>query len=214
MKYSPEGSFLGIVPLPSEPADGVDFILHPEGGLRPFNTEIVYAWSPFGYLVVGRNDQYRIEMQKATGTVVISRDLDRIELESEEHEEWIAFRERVRSMLAQRGAPEAKVNEIPRRKPFFRSIYAAEDGRLWVLRYAVASKRHDIEPVPGSPGRPLLTWREASTYDVFDSDGVFLGPVVFPNEFRPHVFRGLHAWGVHAEPEAERIVRLRVVPWQ
>ena len=46
---------------------------------------------------------------------------------------------------------------IPDVKPYFRRIHVGEDGRIWVFRYVAAEKRHDIEPVPERPGRPIAS---------------------------------------------------------
>jgi hypothetical protein len=59
-------------------------------------------------------------------------------------------------------------------------------GRIWVSRYAVAV-RVDLSPeyVAERAGRPLYRWREPPLWEVFDSDGAFLGEVIMPPRSYP-----------------------------
>jgi hypothetical protein len=130
----------------------------------------------------------------------------------EEHAEWEAFRQTLVERARARGA-DTEYEPIPGVKPVFRQLYVGEGGRIWVFRYVAAEKRDDIEPLPDRPERPLLTWREPWTYDVFDPDGTFLGSVVVPEGLQPFVFRGEQIWGSLTDDDGvERVVRLRVVP--
>ena len=73
---------------------------------------------------------------------------------------------------------------------YFCDLFAGDDGRIWVFRYVAADKRDDVAPLPDRPEHPLLTWREPSTFDVFEPDGTFLWSVVVPELLEPLVFRG------------------------
>jgi len=169
----------------------------------------LFALSPEGYLAVGRNERYNIELQKPGGAVYLTRDLDPAPVLREEHAEWSAFRE----SFIQNSQSDIEVVPIPWEKPFYREIRAGKEGRIWVFRYVTATKRDDIEPIARRPDRPVLTWREPTTYDVFEPDGTFLGTLVLPDDFEPHVFRGRHIWGTCVEEDGvEKVVRLRVVP--
>lgn len=221
-RYSMEGELLDTFPLPSEWPDRAgpartDFVLMYEGYIRPFTVLTRYVVSPLGYLVVGHNDSYDIELRKPEGTVHLTRDLERVALRPEEQAEWNEFRDGLVRRTAEAGTqvPGRQVEflPIPDHKPFFRELYAGEEGRIWVFRYVAAEKRDVVEPVPGRPDRPLLTWREPFTYDVFEPDGRFLGTVVLPDDFEPRVFRGTRIWGTRTdEAGVEQVVRLRVVP--
>lgn len=216
-KYSIEGQLLDTIPLPTPQATVADpgptgFMLGPEGNIRPFTVMTLYAWSPLGYLAVGRNHRYDIELQKPEGSLHLRRDLAPVLVLPEERAEWNAFRDVVVRRQAERGM-SFEVLPIPTEKPFFRELYAGDDGRIWVFRYVTAVEREDIEPQPGSPDRPLLTWREPFTYDVFEPDGTFLGSVVLPDRFTPMMIRGELLWGVHSDDEGvQRVLRLRVIP--
>ena len=211
-KYSLDGQRLGAIPLPGEDPSGRSFVLAYEGYVRPFTVMTLFAWNPAGFLAVGRNDRYDVELRKPSGSVHLTRALDPIRLEAEELEEWNAFRDRSEQRSRDRGS-KFLPGPIPAQKPFFREIHGAEDGRTWVFRYVRAEERADVEPIPGDPDRPLLTWREPPTYDVFETDGSFLGTVVLPVGFRPYVFRAMHVWGASMDDAGvERVLRLRVVP--
>jgi len=214
VKYSIEGEELGRVTFPPQDMAGAStFVLGSgEGGIFPFPTETRSAWSPLAYLVTGRNDVYDIELRKPEGTVHLTREVAPVPVGGEEHAEWEAFRQ----TLVERARARSRDTEyepIPEVKPFFRQLYVGEDGRIWVFRYVAAEKRDDIEPLPDRPERPLLTWREPWTYDVFDPDGTFLGSVVVPDGLQPFVFRGEQIWGSLTDDDGvERVVRLRVLP--
>jgi hypothetical protein len=209
-KYSPAGDELATVTVPSAEMQGRPFILGPEGNLMPFSVMNVYAWSPLGYLVVGRNNSYSIELRRPDGTVQLSRDLPQLRVGSEERSEWSAFRDRLIRHNRELGGG-VDPSPVPGTKPFFRDLLPAEDGRIWVHRYVAAEKRAGTAPHP-DPERPVLTWREPNLYDVFEPDGTFLGETVFPNGFRPLVIRGDRVWGIHTDDGGvQQVIRMRVM---
>lgn len=210
-EYSLEGDLLGTMPIPSSSTEGADFTLAYER-FNPFTVATQWTWSPLGYMVVGRNSRYDVELRKDTGTVHLSREVEPAAVNDDEMAEWQAFRQRYIDLNSAAGN-EVDGGTIPWQKPFFRELHAAEDGRIWVWRYVAAVERDDIEPIPEQPERPLLTWREPATWDVFEPDGTFLGTVVLPADFSARVFRGDRIWGVRMDDNGiEQVVRLRVVP--
>jgi len=213
VQYSRAGEELGRLEYPPRDLAGAQtFVLGwGEGDIYPFPVETQSDWSPLGYLVTGRNDVYDIEVRRPEGTVHLRRDIPRPEVNSEEQAQWEAHRQRLIERVAARG-DDADFEPIPDVKPYFRQIHVADDGRIWVFRYVEAVERDDIEPVPGQPDRPLLTWREPWTYDVFEPDGTFLGSVVVPETLRPYVIRGERIWGAVERGGIEQVVRLTVVP--
>lgn len=180
-----DGSGLPVDTLhaPSMPGDEL-----PPSGF--FSVGVVWDLHPDGYVVVGRSDAYAIELRKPEGTLVLQRDLERVELNSEERAEWEAVREwqieTQGQFMSQLPPPTPSV------KPFYRSIYAGEDGSIWVRRYVEAVK-HDRagEPAPPEGAPPPRTWREPVVYDVFQDDGTFLGEV--------HVPEGVSLWTYHLD---------------
>jgi len=212
-RYTPGGELIESLPVPHPERDerqGMSFTLRE--GFSSFPVETLPAWSPLGYMVVGRNDRYEVELQRPEGSITIGRDLDAVPIAGEELEEWNAFRAYT---LVLNANGDFEYAPLPSTKPFFKGLEVGLDGRIWVHRYVEAVKRDDVQQLPEIPGRPpnrpLLTWREPTTYDVFEPDGTFLGTVVLPDDITPHVFRGDHIWGVHLDADGvERVVRLRV----
>ena len=207
-RYSLEGELLDTLATPTRDPAGANFMVRE--GFQSFTVETLWAWSRLGYLVAGRNDLYDIELRTPSGTVHVGRDVAPVPLAGEEREEWEAFRTRTIEINADL---DLDVEPLPNHKPFFRELRTGDDGRIWVYRYAAADKRTDIEPIPGLPDRPLLTWREPASFDVFEPDGTFLGSMTLTHDFQPLAFRGEHIWGAHVDADGvERVVRLRVVP--
>jgi hypothetical protein len=211
VRFSIEGEEIERIPLPADDPAGRSVHLSSEG-VSSFGVRTYATFSPLGYVVTGRNDVYDIELRKPEGTVHLRREIPAITLGSEEHQDWEAFRNAYLRLFPPSDSRPGP-HPIPDTKPYFRAIEVGDDGRVWVWRYVAAEKRDDVEPLPDGPDRPLLTWREPWTYDVFEPDGTFLGSVLVPELFRPFVFRGDQIWGVLPDPEGvERLVRLRVVP--
>jgi hypothetical protein len=213
LRYSEHGELLGDVPVPDEkrvPEESF-VLMHPSGDLHPFSVATLYAWHPLGSLVVGRNDVYDIRIQPPVGEPShLIRHLESVSLIDEERAEWEAFATFLNERSQRAGLRVRDYEPIPDTKPYFRGIYAGDDGRIWVLRHVEAVKG---EPAPhhGDPNRPPLTWIEPTTFDVFESAGDFLGSVVLPPNTRALAFRGDRVWGVRTDGDGvERVVQLRV----
>ena len=178
-----------------------------QGG--PFSPEKVWAWSPFGYMVVGVNSTYRIDLRQNNGQVIrIERNTPTVQLLPEERAEREAENDWRREYQGQ--FMTATLPPVPTSKPAYRGFFIGQDGRVWVQRHVTAERMG--EPVPATPERPpSLTWRERSVYDVFEADGTFLGEVRVPNATRLMLARGERAWGTRTGEDGEvYVVRLRV----
>ena len=205
IKMSPDGELLGRIPLPLENKSSNSFVLiTPEGPARYFTVSTRHAWSPLGYLVVGRNDEYSIRLLRPDSTVTsIGRDIPPVPVESQEREmwrDWAAHMERGSGP----GYPA-----LPDVKPYFKDIYVGEDGRIWVHRH-VAAQWRDLPPREPGDERPLLSWREPVTFDVFEPDGMFLGTVVLPKNSKMVVAKDRVLWGIVAGDDGEQVVRWRI----
>jgi hypothetical protein len=205
IKMSPDGELLGRIPLPLENKSSNSFVLiTPEGPARYFTVSTRYAWSPLGYLVVGRNDEYSIRLLRPDSTVTsIGRDIPPVPVEPREREmwrDWAAHMER-------RSGPGYPA--LPDVKPYFKDIYIGEDGRIWVHRH-VAAQWRDLPPREPADERPLLSWREPVTFDVFELDGMFLGTVVLPKNSKMVVAKDRALWGIVAGDDGEQVVRWRI----
>ena len=200
LHYNATGDLVDTIPPPAiagEPTDA--------GGT--FLPSKIWALSPQGVVVVGTNDQYAFELRRPDGTVVrIERAVERVSLEPgerAEHEARSEWRRRNRAQFL-----TADVPPVPATKPFYRGLYPGERGRVWVHRYAKAEKANtpSAEPDPSRP--PPLTWREPTVFDVYESDGTYLGEVRAPPRTTIQVFRGDTIWGIRrGELDEQYLIR-------
>ena len=103
---------------------------------------------------------------------------------------------------------------IPDSKPPYSTIYAGEDGTLWVRVSQPAVKREDPAHDPTDPESIADEWREPWLFDVFDEDGRYLGAVRAPDAFRayprPIFTRDVVLATVRDDYDVQSIVRFRV----
>jgi beta-lactamase regulating signal transducer with metallopeptidase domain len=206
LKLSPEGAVLDTVDIPSftgprEPGGFV--IMTPEAYLVPFSTPLAYDIAPTGELVWGYTKEYQFEIGQRSGrSIPVRRDVAPVPLGVEERAEWQARA----TYYNKEGARSASYGTIiPERKPAYRDIEVAEDGRIWVHRYSAATKRTLTRPRSDSLPPPL-TWREIPTFDVFEADGRFAGTVILPENTRLFARRGAQLWGAQVNANRETVV--------
>jgi hypothetical protein len=204
-KLSADGEFLDSIARP--PAD----LARPP--FAPFHDERVSTLSNRGYLVVGHNRSYALELQVSDDLVRrITRAVDPEPVKRDERAQWEASLEYREKLMRERDGVDIEFPPVPRTKPFFRDLIIDADGRIWVDRY-VAAMKVDVEPREPGDERPLIEWREPRTFDVIRPDGTFLGTVVLPKDTEVHFMRGWHIWGVYnGELGEDYVVRLRVEP--
>lgn len=207
LKIDTSGSVLARIPVPKENRAGTGAVLYtPDGPNYYFDTSTRSAWSPLGYFVTGRNDAYAIELRDTTGVIGrFERDYEPVALSGEEKAQWEAWAD-----LVGRSSPGDRPH-IPDVKPAFRDIAVGDEGLIWVKRHVAAVYREQQPREPGDD-RPLLSWREPVTCDVFEPDGTFLSTVVIPDDTWVGARRGRELWGVQEGNEGAQIVRYEVRP--
>jgi hypothetical protein len=178
-----------------------------------FSVAKLWAVARDGGVLVGVNDRYVIKHYRRDGTVLrIVRDGPRPRVLPEEQAEYEARDAWTRKNQGQFATPER--SPVPDRKPVFKEIASGEDGRIWVRRYEEAVKGEPMQSPQRAGGEvpPALTWREPTVYDVFESDGAFLGSLRVPRGTTLSVFRGDRVWGVRRGEFGEAyVVRYRIV---
>jgi hypothetical protein len=209
-EISPSGEVLRSIDIPPEERSWPSFVLMTTEGRRwSFPDLRAHALSNRGYLVVGHNRTYALDLWLPEGRVRrITRTAEAVALRDGERAQWQAW---VR-FFEEANQGRLDYPPLPRTKPFFRALTVDRDGRIWVERYVEAI---ETEPEPRAPGddRPLREWREPPTFDVIKPDGTFLGTVVLPRDTYAYVRSGWHIWGVRAgELREPYIVRLRIEP--
>jgi len=212
VKLSPTGEVLTTLSVPSEGRGGGSWVLaSPEGYMWPFIEKVSSDLSPEGYLVTGSNQEYSFDVLHPDGTVLrVERDWEPVPLNKEERSEW----EQWGHFFADQrrpGAPEVDTN-IPKVKPAYRHLEVDEDGRVWVDRYVEAVHR-DRPPREAGDERPLLTWFEPRTFDVFEPTGEYLGTVALPPKTYIQSRRGMYVLGEQVgELDETYVVLFRLNP--
>lgn len=180
--------------------------------VRPFTPRFQWTFHPSGHFLTGMPSEYRIDLARDDGVLRIERAADPVPVVDEERaharERMVRSRRETDPGWSWSGPP------VPRQKPFFRSLRAGWDGRIWVRvsaeGYAVENENHD----PEDPASMPVIWREPVRYDVFEPDGTYLGVVAPPDgtTLSTAVFDGDHVWAVtEDELGVERVVRFRIV---
>lgn len=204
LHYDAAGELVDTIPPPAiagEPTDA--------GGT--FLPSKIWAYSPQGGVLVGMNDQYAFEVRHPDGGVVrVERAVEQVSLDPAERSEHEARSEWMRRNQGQ--FLTSDVPPIPATKPFYRALYPGDLGRIWVHRYVQAVKTEAAEE-PDASRPPPLTWREPTVFDVFESDGTYLGEVRVPARTSISVFRGDTIWGIRrGDMDEQYLIRAVVTP--
>lgn len=166
-----------------------------------------------GGALFGVNDQYQFKLISSDGVLdrIVTRAYEPQPVSQEDIERAISHLEaRWRRM----GATPANLAQLIQQQhfseffPAFRALSEGPSGTTWVQKPKPPS-----EMVEGEA--PTHTWPSDwadEDWDVFDSDGRFLGVVTMPPRFTPSVFRGDRIYGVSIdELGIPWVVQLRVV---
>jgi len=217
LHLDPEGIVVDTIRVPAlhdepllasmESAFAEQLVMTVRGFMDPSKQQ---ALSPFGYMIVGVNDDYSFEVRWPDGrTVRVERAHEPVPYTSAERAEWNA----VFDWYRETGYP-VDLGAVPERKLPYDSFLPDESGRIWVRRHVEARRDETVEPPSeGTNQRPPISWVEPEVYDVFEPDGTYLGEVRFPWRTSPLVVRGDTAWGVRrGELDEQYIVRLAIAP--
>lgn len=191
-----------------------------EGSVDAVSTQT--QWSPLGYRVTARNDEYVLTLEAQDQPLQIRRDWTPVPYRGAER----SAKQHLEEVFSGRnGRP---VRDIPKTKSPFSRFHADSQGRLWVQRHVPgvhvpetegerASREEACEFFGTSPDEcdeSIREWHEPITFDVIEPSGVFLGQVTLPNRQSELVFARDHLlWvvekGVYGE---EYVVRYRIIP--
>jgi hypothetical protein len=172
-------------------------------GNVPFAPGISWSLSPLGYPVGGVSNRYAVEAFPPDGRVLrMERAAEPVPVSAGEraYQEHMVTRNMRNTDPAWRWAGPP----IPATKRAFGSVQTDDDGRIWVRAAVpgeVVPREERPEPRPGEDQEPEgpEPWREPLVYDVFDSDGRFLGTLPMPARFTLHGARGDEVWGVQRD---------------
>lgn len=205
------------------------------------NTTTVFApyaaiafspWSPHGYYASSVNTRYAVNLllprtlpngstrlwRPGDRIMSIRRNVERVAVSEEERRDQTAH------MNAQAdwhgSVRHGAVPDVPRVKPVIRTIKFDLDGRLWVgVRQPSERYKPEIQkPLPGRKPSPVLKWREPTAYDLFETDGTYVGRIPVPQNVeldRQELVqsRGYFVWGVERDDDGVESVRRYRISW-
>ncbi len=203
LHLSPQGETLDTILAPSFPGE-------PDG--RPGILAPVKIWDLHrdGYPVVGVSDRYAIELRKPEGTVRIEKVAERIPVNPEEQAEREAY---IAYLMKRSGGRGPSFSPVPNIKPYFQSIYVGDDGTIWVRTHQPGIRRNrPVDDATRSDGMPQISWTEPTVFDVFESDGTYLGEVHVPQGTILFTYARDRVWATREGEQGETLVtRLRLV---
>jgi hypothetical protein len=200
-----DGARVDSVPVPGSFRSrlGLSFVLSTSEGMYSFlPPDTVWGASLRGDIAVAGTDAYRVVIRGRDGSErIISRPASPVAYTDAERAEWTAWRD-----FFTRQSPDAQYPAAPEQKAILRGLRFDHDGRLWVHVHVMAEQR-PIPPRPAGDARPLLTWRERNTYDLYEpSSGAFLGRVAFPYASVLMAVRGDRVWLRQEGESGEQVI--------
>jgi hypothetical protein len=217
VRYGPDGIPGDTLPAPTwnyETPTLVATNAYGGGTLKslPFAPRARWAFSPLGYMIGGLPTHYSVDLFQNPGRVLR---IERVDwrpvpvLPAERHQH-----ERIVTAMMRRTEPGWRWTgpRIPETKPPYTELLVGESGRIWVQLHQEA-EQIELDVAAADETEPQLTWIEPIAFDVFDTDGRYLGMVRAPRGFstRPTpVIRGDTVWAVVLDeldvPSVSRLV--------
>jgi hypothetical protein len=218
VRYAPDGTPGDTLPAPERRVEQATVSAATEGASQtwgvPFSPSSQWTFHPDGYYLSFVTDRYAIDLLRSDQYVLrLSKQAEPVPVSGEERD---AQEQRVTAAM-RRLVPSWRWNgpPIPNTKPIVHYLYVGDDGRIWVQLYQPGERIPDAELEPGPDGAaPLPQFRERAVFDVFDTDGRYLGTVSAPERFRTSprpVFRGDYVWATESDTlGVEYVVRYHI----
>lgn len=177
-------------------------------GVHIYAPEMIWDLTDDSDLVCGDNDEYRIHVYSNRRLErIITRPFDRRPVSDSERE---AIKERFYAGPPAQ-APREAVDLLWSRTqihdffPAFQDLAIGPLGSLWTRRVQPVSELSEVEDFD-------IDNLGAPEWDVFDSEGHFLGVLTMPRRFKPMLFRADKIYGVWRDDlDVQYVVRLRIV---
>ncbi len=208
VRYSTDGELMDSLPVPEANPEGPRYtVITPDGPRFPYTVETVSAIGWSGSIVWGRNDRYAIHWLLDDGRVVqLTRAAERLSATDGERQQF----EQISSYFARRN--DSSHPPVPSVKPFFRRILVDAVGRIWVERYTKGYRYdYSASEVEERGERPLISWREAQVFDVYEAQGRFMGTIRLPTRVQFMHANETHLWALRmGEYDEAYVVRYRI----
>jgi hypothetical protein len=162
--------------------------------------------------VIGVSSSYSFQVRSADGSPLrVERATEALPVAPEEAE--LRREEIERNMRASFPGWRWNGQPIPSTKPAFTHFIVGDDGRIWVRVHTAGERRRET----ADGGEERVVYAETTRFDVFESDGRFLGTVDSRVDLETYplpVARGDSIWGIVRDglgvPTVRRFVVTRV----
>jgi hypothetical protein len=185
-------------------------------GRTVYHPEAAWDLTDDMQLLFGVNDEYRISTYSSAGELerIVTKQWERRPVSDRDREVLTTHLE---ALFLGQGRPPGAVARLLSQWQFseffpaFQTFRSGPAGSIWVQRVQPPSEMNEEEV-----GALELWWNEdeasAPDWDVFDSEGRYLGVVTMPRMFTPKIFRGDKIYGIwRDEFNVQYVVRLRIV---
>jgi hypothetical protein len=181
--------------------------------INMYTPEPAWAISDQMHLIYGLNDEYRLRVYGHDGSLqrIITMPFEQRPVSESDKRIVMDYLE---TAWLDAGVPP---QALPRLRsvvhfgehfPAYAALQSGPDGSIWVQHVQAASDLSQEE----RENYNLIEDSGAPEWDVFDSEGRYLGIVTLPDRFAPRIFRGDKIYGVwRDESDVQYVMLLRLV---
>lgn len=182
---------------------------------RLFSPEAMWALTLDDRLIHGQNDEYRLKILSADGTIerIVEKPRERRPVTAGDQ---AAFRRLIGKAWEDAGMQPAMIENMMQGVnfaeyyPAYVNLLGGPEGTIW------AQSVQTPETVEQQGGTFDMQDMGGPTWDVFDADGHFLGMVRMPDRFTPMFFSSDQAYAVYGvqrdDLDVQYVARVRVGP--
>jgi hypothetical protein len=217
VRVSSNGALSDSLAPPDLPVPREVYVATHKGGTSSttssFSPNYYWAWHPDGYFVVGHGGNYEIVLARpGMKPLAIMRQpvpvaISDLEWE-DEHKAITMNMQQTDPGWSWSGPP------LPHTKAPLTGLRITRDGRIWA-QVATPSMRIPEDEIdkPSDPRRPVRHFRSQAAYEVFGTDGRFLGRIELPLRTRLMDSDGKLLWVLgRDENDLPAMIRYRIEP--
>jgi hypothetical protein len=190
----------------------------------PFTPTAKTVLSPLGNFITGIPDRYAFEIHpglRLGQPISVRRNVPPAPTTAHERD---SARKEVEERFRRTNASWSwNGPEIPRTRPYYASIFAGDDGRIWVAVVAEGRRPGGMMGLGGGGGsatigggRPQQPPEPTGTpkpalYDVYEPNGTYIGQVQVPPRVYTMVRRGDYIWAIELDDDdVQKVSRFRI----